>query len=186
MLALCACCSVHREACIVCGSSLIASQRRTPQCTVCLLALVYLETGFCSRRRVCAPGCGCCTSTLPASSSALPVCHVTSASAVAVGGVMAYQKKGSRASLLASAGIAAALLLGAALMTGRTRVAGTLLALGARPHDMRMQWLSGRCWRRRWQHFTCFGCRGARPREMSMHLVGEGYWRRQLQPKILS
>ena len=48
---------------------------------------------------------------------------------------MAYQKKGSRASLLASAGIAAALLLGAALMTGRTRVAGTLLALGARPCD---------------------------------------------------
>ena len=55
----------------------------------------------------------------------------------AVGGVMAYQKKGSRASLLASAGIAAALLLGAALMTGRTRVAGTLLALGARPHQTR-------------------------------------------------
>ncbi|KAK9836291.1 hypothetical protein WJX81_002432 [Elliptochloris bilobata] len=50
---------------------------------------------------------------------------------IAVGGVMAYKKKGSRASLLASGGIAAALLLGAALMTGRTRVAGTLLALVA-------------------------------------------------------
>lgn len=48
----------------------------------------------------------------------------------AVGGVMAYQKKGSRASLIASGSIAAALLLGAALMTGNTRVAGTLLALG--------------------------------------------------------
>lgn len=58
-----------------------------------------------------------------------------SVSTAAVGGVMAYQKKGSRASLLASAGIAAALLLGAALMTGRTRVAGTLLALGACPSD---------------------------------------------------
>ena len=43
---------------------------------------------------------------------------------------MAYQKKGSRASLIASGSIAAALLLGAALMTGNTRVAGTLLALG--------------------------------------------------------
>ena len=52
---------------------------------------------------------------------------------------MAYQKKGSKASLLASAGIAAALLLGAALMTGRTRVAGTLLALGARPRDPRLR-----------------------------------------------
>ena len=43
---------------------------------------------------------------------------------------MAYKKKGSRASLIASGSIAAALLLGAALMTGNTRVAGTLLALG--------------------------------------------------------
>ncbi len=49
----------------------------------------------------------------------------------AVGGVIAYQKKGSRASLLASGGIAAALLLGAALMAGGTRVPGTLLSLGA-------------------------------------------------------
>jgi len=61
----------------------------------------------------------------------------------AVGGVMAYQKKGSRASLLASGGIAAALLLGAALMAGGTRVPGTLLSLGAPADRAHMLFWSG-------------------------------------------
>ncbi|EIE27783.1 hypothetical protein COCSUDRAFT_32107 [Coccomyxa subellipsoidea C-169] len=44
---------------------------------------------------------------------------------------MAYSKKGSRASLVASGSITGALLLSAALMGGPLRVPATLLALAA-------------------------------------------------------
>lgn len=43
---------------------------------------------------------------------------------------MAYSKKGSQASLVASSTITGALLLSAALMSGPLRVPATLLALG--------------------------------------------------------
>ena len=76
---------------------------------------------------------------------------------------MAYQKKGSRASLLASAGIVAALLLGAALMTGRTRVAGTLLALGARPHQIQVAvWHPLSCEEKVLQASAAYSCRQLR------------------------
>ena len=49
------------------------------------------------------------------------------------GGAVAYQRKGSQASLVAGGTVAGALLLAASLMQGRTRVPATLLALGALP-----------------------------------------------------